>query len=140
MAAITSEANKVSQFINPFKEAINKEAINKVSTATTVGSSHQSQHVNINPKAEDCYFYFYSTCSKVYVFIFYCLLSPLILIFSVFLSLSLSHPFPLRVTNVSLDIVQLLLEMKKFVNFGKMESVNEWSVLLDIRPLAGEYF
>ncbi len=38
-----------------------------MSTATTtpVMAETTANMVNINPKAEDCYYYFYSNCSKV---------------------------------------------------------------------------
>ena len=32
---------------------------------TTTQVSGSAEKVNLNPKAEDCYFYFYSSCSKV---------------------------------------------------------------------------
>ena len=32
---------------------------------TSIGGVASQTKVNINPKAEDCYYYYYSKCSKV---------------------------------------------------------------------------
>lgn len=34
-------------------------------SSSKVAVAMQQEAVNLNPEAQDCYFYFYSTCSKV---------------------------------------------------------------------------